>query len=44
MLEVSPKSIITQINIHSIPNTFETLISLITSDIDILMISQAKDR
>ena len=31
-----------QININSIRNKFETLISLVTSDIDILMISETK--
>ena len=44
MLEISPKSIIAQININSIPNKFETLISLVTPDIDILTISQTKIR
>ena len=34
--------IIAQININSIRNKFETLVSLVTSDIDILMISETK--
>ena len=34
--------IIAQININSIQNKFETLVSLVTSDIDILMISETK--
>ena len=33
---------IAQTNINSIRNKFETLISLVTSDIDILMISERK--
>ena len=44
MLEISPKSIIAQININSTPNKFETLISLVTPDIDILIILQTKNR
>ena len=34
--------IIAQININPIQNKLETLVSLVTSDIDILMISEAK--
>ena len=34
--------IIAQINVNSIQNKFETLISLVTSDKDILMISETK--
>ena len=34
--------IIAQININSIRNKFKTLVSLVTSDIDILMISETK--
>ena len=34
--------IITQINFHSIRNEFEALVSLVTSEIDILMISETQ--
>ena len=34
--------LMTQININSIRNKFETLVSLVTSEIDILMISETK--
>ena len=41
-LKYPQNPIIAQININSIRNKFETLISLVTSDIDILMISETK--
>ena len=41
-LKYPQNPIIAQININSIRNKFETLVSLVTSDIDILMISETK--
>ena len=41
-LKFPQNPIIAQININSIRNKFETLVSLVTSDIDILMISETK--
>ena len=41
-LKYPQNPIIAQINSNSIRNKFETLVSLVTSDIDILMISEKK--
>ena len=41
-LKYPQNPIIAQIKINSIRNKFETLVSLVTSDIDILMISETK--
>ena len=41
-LKYPTNPIIAQININSIQNKFETLVSLATSHIDILMISETK--
>ena len=41
-LKYSESPTIAQININSIRNKFETLVSVVTSDIDIAMISETK--
>ena len=41
-LKYPQNPILAQINVNSIRNKFETLVSLVTSDIDILMISETK--
>ena len=41
-LKYPQNTVIAQINISSIRNKFETLVSLLTSDIDVLMISETK--
>ena len=41
-LKYPQNTVIAQININSIRNKFETLVSLSTSDIDVLMISETK--